>query len=225
MVIVPNVHEVNLGFVNAFLIEEPSGLTLIDTGIPGCDKKIIAYIKSIGKSEKDIKRILLTHSDPDHIGALAVLKKLSGAEVYASAAEAEGIAKGKSTRQTKIKGFRGIMRKIMMSLMMRIKPVTVDKTLKNNDELPVLGGLVAIETFGHTPGHLSYYLKAHKLLFCGDSMNPAEGKITGKRPAHYIANAEQAAQSFKKQAAMKPAIVCFGHGTAIKEAEDKFAEN
>jgi len=222
MVITPGVHEISLGFVNAFLIDDGGSLTLIDTGIPGSDKKIIAYLRSIGRSVKDIKTILITHSDPDHMGSLASLKKQSGAVVYSSATEAEGITKGKSTRQTKIKGFKFIIRRILMSLIMRIKPAVVDKTLKNNDELPILGGLVAVETFGHTPGHLSYYLKNQKLLFCGDSMNPAEGKITGKRPPHYTANAEQAAESFKKQAAMKPSIVCFGHGTAIKEAENKF---
>lgn len=201
MLVIPGVHEINLGFVNAFLIEDKDGLTLIDTGVPGSDKKIVTYLKGIGKLPKDIKRILLTHSDPDHIGSLANLKKLSGAEVYSSAIEAKGIETGKSTRQTK-----GIVRKILMSAVMRIKPATVDDTLKQSDELPALGGLVAVETFGHTPGHLSYFLKGSKPLFCGDSMRMQEGRLISSR-AGFTANTEMAEQSYKKQAAMRPDII------------------
>ncbi len=223
MLIIPGVHEIKLNFVNAFLIEEQGALTLIDTGIPGCDKKIAAYIKSIGRQVTDIKIILITHSDPDHIGSLASLKKSSGATIYSSAIEAEAAKTGRSSRQMKTKGFRSLLRKLLMSLIMRIKPANVDKILKNSEELPILGGLVAVETPGHTPGHMSYYLKIPKILFCGDSMNPVDGKIASSRPG-YTANAEQSEASYKKQASMSPAIVCFGHGEAIKEAEKKFIQ-
>jgi len=221
MLVIPGVHEIGLGFVNAFLIEDAGGLTLIDTGIPGHHRKIIAYLKEIGKTPKDIKRILATHSDVDHIGSLAAMKKRSGATVYASAVEAEGIARGKSTRASRVRK-RSLVRRILMSTMLRVKPVVVDETLKEGDELPVRGGLVAVETFGHTPGHLSFLLKDGRVLFCGDSLRVDNGVLISSRP-DYTDDAEQAEASYRKQAALKPAVICFGHGPFAKDPAALFA--
>jgi len=215
MVIIPGIHLIKLNFVNAYLIEEPKGLTLIDTGIPGSYKKIIEYIVSLGRKVTDIKTILVTHSDPDHIGSLAKLKELSCAKVCSSATEAEGLRQGRSTRRSKPQGFKMIIRKILMAVILRIKPVKVDKVLKDKDALPIFKGLVAIDTNGHTPGHMSYFLKVPKVLFCGDSMNGIEGKLTSSRPM-YTADAKAADKAFKKQLGLKPRIICCGHGEVIR---------
>ena len=37
----------------------------------------------------------------------------------------------------------------------------------DKEKLPLFGG---IEVMGHTPGHISLYLKQHKLLIAGDAM-------------------------------------------------------
>src|SRR5579884_1274617 len=50
-------------------------LILIDTGMPGSEKKIFDYIKSIGFDPKDISLIILTHPDIDHSGALFAIKE------------------------------------------------------------------------------------------------------------------------------------------------------
>ncbi|HZY43274.1 MAG TPA: MBL fold metallo-hydrolase, partial [Anaerolineae bacterium] len=63
MEVAPNVHQITLNFVNAFLIIDEDGLTLIDTGLPGSDKKIIEYLSGIGRLPNNLKRIILTHSD------------------------------------------------------------------------------------------------------------------------------------------------------------------
>jgi len=59
-----------------------------------------------------VKRILITHSDLDHIGSLAALKKATGARTYASQVESEYIAAGKPSRQPRRTGFslRRLMR-------------------------------------------------------------------------------------------------------------------
>ena len=166
MVIIPGVHVIKLGFVNSFLIEEPDSLTLIDCGIPPSGGKITAYIRSIGRQVKDLKKILITHSDTDHVGSLAYLKRLSRAEVYASAVEAGGIRLGKSTKMVKFRGIRRI-RSAIISLMAKMAHLEVEHILSDNDVIPVLGGITAIETTGHSPGHMSYYLKSLKILFAG----------------------------------------------------------
>ena len=84
MKIIENVYLVPKVVANPFIIADTDGLTLIDVGIPFSEKKILAYIASIGKSPHDLKRIILTHSDVDHVGSLAALQKSTGARTYAS---------------------------------------------------------------------------------------------------------------------------------------------
>ncbi|MBI5715226.1 MAG: MBL fold metallo-hydrolase, partial [Chloroflexi bacterium] len=79
MQITPNLHCIPLSIVNAFLIVEDDGLTLVDTGLPKNEKKILKYIEEIGRKPNDLKRILLTHADGDHVGSAKALRELTGA--------------------------------------------------------------------------------------------------------------------------------------------------
>jgi glyoxylase-like metal-dependent hydrolase (beta-lactamase superfamily II) len=75
-----------LGLVNAYLVSEDDGLTLIDTMIGGSAGKIIGRAEASGAP---IVRILLTHAHGDHVGSLDALKeRLPGAEVIISTRDA-----------------------------------------------------------------------------------------------------------------------------------------
>src|SRR5512138_1057831 len=100
---------------NTYVVVDADGLTLIDAGLPGTTKKILAYIAGLGKSAQDVKRIVITHSDLDHIGGLTALQKATGARTYASQIEADAIAKGKPSRQIKPTGFS--LQRILFSLL------------------------------------------------------------------------------------------------------------
>ena len=73
--------------VNAFLVEADV-LTLIDTGTPGGTAKILAGIRGAGHSERDLKRILLTHRHSDHAANAAELARITGATVHCSPVDA-----------------------------------------------------------------------------------------------------------------------------------------
>ena len=75
-------------FANCYLLVDPEGITMIDTGIPHSEKQILEYLTSLGKSPPDVKRILITHSDWDHVGSLAALHQATGACTYSSKIEA-----------------------------------------------------------------------------------------------------------------------------------------
>lgn len=223
MQITSNVHHIPGIICNPYLIIDEDGLTLIDTGMPGSHKKILDYIKGLERTPSDLKRIILTHSDIDHVGGLASLKQASGATTYASQIEAAAIAKGRPSRQIQSKQtLRRAVRRLLMSVF-RPKPIQVDEILVEGQTLPVLGGLQVLSTPGHTPGHISLYSPSTGVLFCGDSIVSRDGVLIESVPANTW-NQEKAAESVRKQAALKPKVVCSGHGPVVKDAADKMPQ-
>ena len=222
MRIVDNVFVVPGVVANPYILVDTDGLTLIDTGLPHSERKILAYAAGLGKSARDVKRIILTHADLDHVGGLAALHKLTGARTYASKIEADAIAAGKPSRQTNSSGF-SVMRLVFTLLrpFMKATPFQVDEILTDGQILPALGGLRVIETSGHTPGHISLFLPAVGVLFCGDSLVTDENGIHGSRRGLTWDDAK-ARESERKQAALGAHIVCSGHGPVIMDATDKF---
>ena len=95
-----------LGLVNAYLVAEDDGLTLVDTMIPRSEKAILAAAERLGAP---IVRIALTHAHGDHIGSLdALAAALPDAEVLISARDARLLAKDKTpTRASRRRKLRG----------------------------------------------------------------------------------------------------------------------
>jgi glyoxylase-like metal-dependent hydrolase (beta-lactamase superfamily II) len=222
MKIIDNVFVVPGVVANPYILVDADGLTVIDTGLPRSDRKILAYVASLGKSAHAVKRIILTHADLDHVGGLAALHKLTGARTYASRIEAEAIAAGKSSREIISSGFS--VRRLMFTLLrpfMKATPFQVDEILTDGQILPALGGLRVIETPGHTPGHISLFAPAVGVLFCGDSLVTDENGIHGSRSGLTWDDAE-AREAERKQAALGARIVCSGHGPVMMDATGKF---
>src|SRR5512143_629842 len=191
------VYQVDDVLGNPTLIVAPDYLTLVDAGVPGVDGKIFAQIEALGRKRADLKHILITHSDGDHIGSLPALVAATGARVYAQALEAEVISGKRPARSgTTVAA-----------------PVTVTQIVKQGDVIDLHGGIHVIETFGHTVGHVSYFLVAQNLLIAGDCI-VHDAAIGGSRP-QYTYDAAQAVASVKKLAQLGPDSIAFGHGAPI----------
>jgi glyoxylase-like metal-dependent hydrolase (beta-lactamase superfamily II) len=193
---------------------------LIDAGLPGDEKKIIKYIAGLGCSPSDLKRIIITHADGDHVGSLATVKAATGARVYANAIEAEAIAAGRMSRELKIRGLLSLFFTLIGSFF-KVKPAQVDEFLTDGQILPVLGGLYVVETPGHTPGHISLFAPSAGVLFVGDSLISRDGRLRESRGTNTWDQAK-AIESVRKQAALGARIVCSGHGPVVMDAGDKF---
>jgi glyoxylase-like metal-dependent hydrolase (beta-lactamase superfamily II) len=220
--IIPNVHHIPGVMANPYLILDADGLTLIDTGVPGSAKKILKYIHDLGRAPGDLRRILISHADMDHVGSLAALKAASGARVFASAIEAEAIAAGHPSRA--VRG--GGLQKWLFSLVGRFfksQPTQVDEILSEGEVLPVLGGLRVVSTPGHTPGHISLFAPSVGVLFAGDSLTSQNGELRGSRAA-YTWDPAKAEEAVRVQAALCARIVCAGHGPVVLEAAAKFPQ-
>jgi glyoxylase-like metal-dependent hydrolase (beta-lactamase superfamily II) len=221
MQIIPNVHVIPGAIVNLYLIIDADGLTLIDAGLVRSGKKILRYIASLGHTPHDLRRIVITHSDGDHVGGLAALKAASGARVYASPIEAKAIAAGSVSRELKL---RGLVKWLYETVpWFKVEPATVDETLTDGQVLPVLGGLRVVETPGHTPGHISLFAPSARILFVGDSLISRWDQLHPSRGINTWDEA-LAMKSAKAQAALGARIVCPAHGPVVKNAVGKFVE-
>jgi glyoxylase-like metal-dependent hydrolase (beta-lactamase superfamily II) len=144
-------------------------LALVDTGVAGSEKVIFEYIESIGRKPKEIKHILLTHTHPDHIGAVRAIKEATGAKVYVHTAEqawVENIEKQFAERP--VGGFHELVG----------GSCKVDQVLHDNDILHLCSNLTlkVIHSPGHSAGSVSYLLQQDNALFTGDAI-PVKGDI------------------------------------------------
>src|SRR6185437_13225463 len=64
--------------VNAFLVREQDGFTLVDTTVSGGAEEFIAAAR---EADGEIRRIALTHGHGDHVGSLDALKQRLGGSV------------------------------------------------------------------------------------------------------------------------------------------------
>jgi len=216
MQIVPGVHLISGSVVNQYLIVDDDGLTLVDTGLAGNEKKILRFMADLGHAPGALRRVVITHADGDHVGALAALVKATGARVYASAIEAEAIAAGRMSRPLKTSGLVKLLMGIT-SPFFQAAPATVDEIVSDGQVLPALGGLRVVETFGHTPGHLSYFSPSAGILFVGDSLVSSGGTLRASRGMNTWDEA-RALESVRRQAALGARIVCPAHGPVVQDA-------
>lgn len=220
MEIIPNVHRVPGVIGNVYLIVEPDGLTLIDVGLSGSHKKILRYISNLGSAPADLRRVIITHADGDHVGALADLKAVTRARVFASPVEAQAIGAGRASRELRLKWWLKPLF-ALIGILFRAKPVPVDELVSDGHVFPVLGGLRVVETVGHTPGHISLFAPSVGILFAGDSIIVSGGRLRGSTGANTW-DQSRANAAVRAQAALGAKIVCSGHGPVVREAAGKF---
>jgi len=80
--------------LSSILIETDDGLILIDGGLSQSAALIDANIRELGFDTKDVRAILISHVHYDHVGGVAALQRLSGANVYTSVAGSSPLSNG-----------------------------------------------------------------------------------------------------------------------------------
>ena len=218
--IIPGVFCLDLGVSNCYFILEEDEITMIDAGVKRSFDWINSFLRSLDQSLEHLTRILLTHADLDHVGAASALKQNSDVKVYASRIAADALAVGRSSRRVKMGIFTPLFS--WFERQGGAMKVAVDEILSPGDVLPVLGGLEVLETPGHTPGHISFYAREHKLLFAGDSVSTQEDAVLYNRMKSFNWDNDLMQTSVHQQEALKPEIVCSGHGPVVFGAGDKF---
>ncbi|NUM44748.1 MAG: MBL fold metallo-hydrolase [Anaerolineales bacterium] len=213
--IIPGLHTfTNLIVGRVYLIEDPDGLTLIDASIPPSAPKILKQIESLGRKPTEVKRILMTHAHPDHHGNLPLLQKATGAQIIASAQEKPVLEGKKMIDRPDPATLTGLSRHIRMPDTL-LPAVAVDRVIEDGDRIETMGGLQAIFTPGHSPGHMAYWQPEKRVLFCGDVIF----HMTGLTLPFAMATVDMAQnkKSIQRIAQLNPEIVCFGHGHPLTQ--------
>jgi glyoxylase-like metal-dependent hydrolase (beta-lactamase superfamily II) len=199
------------GFLNLTLIlDEQNGNTLVDAGLPGQAETIGAVLTEVGIGVRDLRRIIFTHQDLDHVDSGAALVRQSGATVLAHPADAAHI--DGSLRPLKPSPEMLERRPQMREVLERLEPVRVDEHLADGDRLDLAGGTRVI----FTPGHLSLYLERPKVLVAGDALTAEGGHLNGPNPPLTL-DVRAAVRSVRRLADLEiDTIVCY-HGGVVSE--------
>ena len=202
-------------FLNLTLIvDEEDGNTLIDAGLPDQMEAISAALAEAGIGVRDLRRIIFTHQDLDHVGSGAALVRQSDAAVLAHPADAPYI--DGSLRLLKASPEMLERRPQMRKVLERLEPVGVDEHLEDGVRLDLAGGTRVISTPGHTPGHISLYLEQPKILIAGDGLTAEDGSLNGPNPPMTL-DMRTALQSIRRLADLDvDTIVCY-HGGVVGE--------
>lgn len=154
--------------VYVYLIYGTNGICLIDTGVAASEETIFDYIRKTDRRPGDISLVILTHSHPDHIGAIRTIKAETGCRVAVhplARAWVEDV--GLQARERPVPGFESLV----------AGAVAVDRLLEDGEVFDLGCGL-KLQVF-HTPGHsrgsISILLLGYMALFSGDAVPVAGG--------------------------------------------------
>ena len=220
------IHTLGTEFVHFYLLEEDGELTLVDAGVAGYRASLEAELAFLGRSPGDLRAIVLTHADPDHVGFAGELQAEYGTPVHVHRADAERTRLGKLKKaegsplamlgMLRHGHSRRVARHMLSNGGAKQPPVPVVIPFDDGDELDLPGRLRVIHTPGHSEGHSSLLAPAADALFVGDAIT-AHDVVTGApgarvtRPAANTSTV-QAYESLARIEALDPATLYFGHG-------------
>jgi glyoxylase-like metal-dependent hydrolase (beta-lactamase superfamily II) len=200
-----------LAFVNAYLVSEDDGLTLVDTMISGSAGAILAAAERL---ERPIVRVVLTHAHSDHAGSLdAVAELLPDAEISISAREARLLAgdRGLEAGEPRSK-LRGGWPKVA---------VTPTRLLAPGDRV---GSLRVVAAPGHTPGHVALFDERDGTLIAGDAFSTLGGVATTGRvnprfplPGMSTWDRPTANRTAAMLRTLEPTALAAGHGPVVSD--------
>jgi glyoxylase-like metal-dependent hydrolase (beta-lactamase superfamily II) len=202
-----------LHFVNAFLVREEDGFTLIDTTVGGGAEQLIAAAQKAAyppDATRPIRRIALTHGHGDHVGSLDALKRLLGDAVEVLMPELDArIHAGEKVVPDKLPGQWPKLQ------------TTPDARINGGDRM---GSLEVVDSPGHTPGHVAFLDTRDRTLIAGDVYTAYGGVAVS---SHFFLRFPLAAmatwdkqkdlESARTLRALDPALLVVGHGPPTRD--------
>ena len=161
------------------LFKDDNELIMIDCGYPDSVPKLENAMHKIGLSLNQLTKIIITHHDHDHMGALREIKERYPAiEILCSKEEAPYITgQLKSLRLQQAESIQDTLPesekeygKQFQNFLASVQKVDEVTVINTGDILTFCGGIEVVDTKGHMPGHISLYSEKEKVLIAGDAL-------------------------------------------------------
>lgn len=218
---------------NVYAVRTETGWVLVDTGWSSDAARIRAATRSLF-GDAPPWAILLTHAHPDHSGAAAELARGWGCPVHLHPAELP-IATGDLSAMRRVAApldrwvvlplLRVVGRRRRDRILATGSLTGLAHALKPGEQVPGLPDWECVPTPGHTPGHVSYFRRADRVLISGDAvvtmrLNSPIGLLRGRPglsgpPWYTTWNRGVARASIDHLADLEPAVVAGGHGSPL----------
>lgn len=217
---------------NVFFVRSDDAWVLVDAGWQGDLARIEAAAEMHMAGAP--AAIILTHDHPDHAGAACRLAQRWGCRVFVHHAEL-AIARGSFAAMWRHAGplDRYLILPAISALGRRRRDVMLERNslasvvdvLEPDGVVPYLPGWRWVHTPGHTPGHVSFFREADRVLITGDALvtlqvNTLAGMARGRQglsgpPWYTTADHAAARASLRTLADLDPRVIAAGHGHAL----------
>jgi len=217
-----------------YFVRSGSSWVLIDAGWAADASRIEDAASSLIGSARRPSAILVTHCHPDHAGAARELALAWKCPVYLHPREVP-IARGDFAAMAALAGpldrwvvlplLRSMGRARREAVLARSALGDVVRALDPEGDVPGLPGWRCIPTPGHTPGHVSFFRPADRVLITGDALvtlrlNSAAGLLLRRPglsgPPWYTSwDRAVAAESIRILAELEPTVLASGHGAPM----------
>ncbi|TQL47018.1 glyoxylase-like metal-dependent hydrolase (beta-lactamase superfamily II) [Homoserinimonas aerilata] len=226
MQLAPGLNRIGNDIVAAYLIHDDSGVTVIDAGLAGHWRDLLAELETIGRSVDDIRALVLTHGDTDHVGFAERLRRDHGVPVYVHAADAAR-ARGEESSKPEWGTMRlGPLLRFMAYAVtkggMRTQHLSSVSELHDGQVLDAPGSPHIIALPGHSPGSVAIHVPALDAVFVGDALTTRHvlTGAKGPQPAPFTDDPAQALESLERLRSTRAKWVLPGHGAPWSQGVD-----
>lgn len=229
MRLAPHLHRIGNDIVAAYLVVTPEGITVIDAGLPGHWKDLQSELASIDRSLADVKGLVLTHGDSDHIGFAERLRREHGVPVYVHAADADR-ARGGDKPKTAMGPMRvgptfSFFAYALRKRGWRTEYLAEVVEVSDGQVLDLPGAPHVVGLPGHSPGSIAVHVPDARAVFVGDALTTRHvltGR-TGLQPAPFTDEPDEAVESLERLSGLEAEWVLPGHGAPWQGSPDDVA--
>jgi len=222
--------------VHPVLLWDDHDVVLVDTGFPRQLNQLREAIECQGVNLGRLNRMIITHQDIDHIGNIQDLMESASSpiEVLSHVAEKPYIQGEKRLLRFTDEAIASLdllpdhvpelFRKGLKALMLHPPRAEVTRVISDGERLPWCGGIVVIETPGHTPGHISLYHEPSRTLIAGDALVVRDDRLWGADPETTL-DRTAAQDSISKLSAFDiHSVICYHGGFFSDNVMQRLAE-
>lgn len=212
--------------IHPVIIMDDNEMILVDCGYSGFMPLIEDAMKAENLDCNQLTKIVITHHDHDHMGALADFKfKYPNIKVVASEIEAPFISgEKKNLRLEQAEAMQDTLSEdqkafgeAFCEILRNVKPVNVDILVHDGEVMDWCGGCEIISTPGHTPGHISLFIKNKTTMITGDAAVLEDNQLVVANP-QFTLDLDKANKSLTKLMSYDvETFICY-HGGIYKRS-------